>query len=131
MPGSSLRNSSSAPIWTPSTAAPPPWSTGTPPRWVPCAAAGAWPPLRRPGITPAWLPTSTPIPATSASSLKSQGTPCASSLRIPAKNSWRNSPTRPTYTRIEESRETPFVPQYMLRATRFLIKTSTGVFRCY
>lgn len=35
-------------------------------------------------------------PATSASSWKSQGTPCASSLRIPAKNSWRNSPTRPT-----------------------------------
>lgn len=35
------------------------------------------------------------------------------------------------YARIEESRETPFVPQYMLRATRFLIKTSTGVFRCY
>lgn len=41
-------------------------------------------------------PTSTPIPATSASSWKSQGMSCASSLRIPAKNSWRNSPTRPT-----------------------------------
>ncbi|WP_241659945.1 hypothetical protein [Akkermansia sp. BIOML-A30] len=41
-------------------------------------------------------PTSTPIPATSASSWKSQGMSCTSSLRIPAKNSWRNSPTRPT-----------------------------------
>ena len=25
-----------------------------PPRWGPCAAAGAWPPSRRPGTTPAW-----------------------------------------------------------------------------